>query len=178
MIHLSTGPRQRHKITIFLEETTLPYSIKPINIGAGDQFAPESLAISPNNRIPAIVGRSARRWWSAAEHLEPGAILQYLADKTGQFLPKDLRGRVETMQCCSGRWVALDRCSDKIITSAAMRRKKLHMPLNATAKKPSGSMVCSMTVLPIVNHRRRVFDCRYRCFSVDRAAPKTGTRLG
>ena len=87
-----------HKITIFLEESGLPYSIKPVNIGAGEQFAPEFLAISPNNRIPAIVDRQPADRGEPFSVFESGAILQYLAEKTGQFLARDLRGRTETMQ--------------------------------------------------------------------------------
>jgi GST-like protein len=87
-----------HKITIFLEETGLSYSIKPINIGKGEQFAPEFLAISPNNRIPAIVDHEPADGKGPLSIFESGAILQYLAEKTGKFLPADLRGRTETMQ--------------------------------------------------------------------------------
>ena len=80
------------KITIFLEEAELPYRIVPVNIGKGDQFKPEFLAISPNNRMPAIVdpdGPDGR----PISIFESGAILLYLADKTGRFLPRDGRGR-------------------------------------------------------------------------------------
>ncbi len=87
-----------HKITIFLEEAELPYTIKPINIGKGEQFAPEFLAISPNNRIPAIVDHDRADGKEPLSVFESGAILQYLAEKTGKFLPADLRGRTETMQ--------------------------------------------------------------------------------
>ncbi|MGH7844911.1 MAG: glutathione S-transferase N-terminal domain-containing protein [Candidatus Binatia bacterium] len=87
-----------HKITIFLEETGLPYAIKPINIGKGEQFAPAFLAISPNNRIPAIVDPEPADGKGPLSVFESGAILQYLAEKTGKFLPTDLRGRTETMQ--------------------------------------------------------------------------------
>jgi GST-like protein len=87
-----------HKITIFLEEAGLPYSIKPVNISKGEQFAPEFLAISPNNRIPAIVDLEPRDGKGPLSVFESGAILQYLAEKTGKFLPADLRGRTETMQ--------------------------------------------------------------------------------
>src|SRR5438094_333611 len=71
-----------HKITIFLEETGLPYKIKPVNIGKGDQFAPEFLAISPNNRIPAIVDHEPADGKGPLDVFESGAILQYLPDKT------------------------------------------------------------------------------------------------
>jgi GST-like protein len=87
-----------HKITIFLEETGLPYAIKPVNIGKGEQFAPEFLKISPNNRIPAIVDYDPIDGKGPLSIFESGAILEYLADKTGKFLPKDVRGRAEVMQ--------------------------------------------------------------------------------
>jgi GSH-dependent disulfide-bond oxidoreductase len=87
-----------HKITIFLEETGLPYNIKPVNIGKGEQFAPAFLTISPNNRIPAIVDHVPADGGQPISVFESGAILQYLAEKTGALMPRDLRGRTETMQ--------------------------------------------------------------------------------
>jgi len=87
-----------HKITIFLEEAGLPYSIKPVNISTGEQFKPEFLKISPNNRIPAIVDTEAADGNGPLGVFESGAILQYLAEKTGKFLPSDVRGRAEVMQ--------------------------------------------------------------------------------
>lgn len=87
-----------HKITIFLEEVELPYTIKPINIGKGEQFNPEFLKIAPNNRIPAIVDRAPVDGGTPISIFESGAILLYLAEKTGKFLPEDLRDRVEVMQ--------------------------------------------------------------------------------
>ena len=82
-----------HKITIFLEETGVPYNVKPINIGKGEQFAPEFLKISPNNRIPAIVDESPSDGRGPLSVFESGAILEYLAIKTGNFLPTDKIGR-------------------------------------------------------------------------------------
>jgi GST-like protein len=87
-----------HKITIFLEETGLPYTINAINIGKGEQFAPEFLKISPNNRIPAMVDNTPADGKGPLSIFESGAILEYLADKTGKFLPRDVRGRAEVMQ--------------------------------------------------------------------------------
>lgn len=87
-----------HKIPIFLEEAELPYTIHPINISKGEQFQPAFLQISPNNRIPAIVDRDPIDRGEPISVFESGAILQYLAEKTGKFLPTDLRGRMETMQ--------------------------------------------------------------------------------
>jgi GSH-dependent disulfide-bond oxidoreductase len=87
-----------HKITLFIEETGLPYRMHPVNISAGDQFKPEFLAIAPNNRIPAIVDTEPADGGAPISVFESGAILEYLADKTGCFLPRDVRGRAETLQ--------------------------------------------------------------------------------
>ncbi len=87
-----------HKITMFLEETGLPHRILPINIGKGEQFAADFLKISPNNRIPAIVDHDPVDGGAPLSLFESGAILLYLADKTGQFIAPDLRGRNETLQ--------------------------------------------------------------------------------
>ncbi len=87
-----------HKITMFLEEAGLDYEIKPIDIGRGAQFEPDFLKIAPNNRMPAIVDHEPADGGAPISVFESGAILQYLAEKTGQFLPSDLRGRSEVMQ--------------------------------------------------------------------------------
>jgi GST-like protein len=87
-----------HKITIFLEEAQLPYRIVPVNIGTGEQFNPAFLKISPNNRIPAIVDHAPKEPGAPLSVFESGAILLYLAEKTGKFLPGDLRGRIDTLQ--------------------------------------------------------------------------------
>lgn len=87
-----------HKITIFLEEVGLPYTIVPVNIGAGDQFKPEFLKISPNNRIPAIVDHEPAGGGEPISVFESGAILLYLAEKTGKLIPSDLHQRVEVLQ--------------------------------------------------------------------------------
>ena len=87
-----------HKITICLEETGTPYQILPVNIGAGEQFRPEFLKIAPNNRMPAIVDSTPADGGAPVSVFESGAILVYLAEKTGQFLPKELRGRFEVLQ--------------------------------------------------------------------------------
>lgn len=87
-----------HKITIFLEETGLPYEIKPVNISAGEQFDVAFLKLSPNNRIPAIVDHDPAQGSAPLAIFESGAILQYLAEKTGELMPADLRGRTDVMQ--------------------------------------------------------------------------------
>src|SRR5664279_2441265 len=87
-----------HKITLFLEEAGVPYTIHPVNLSRGDQFKPEFLAISPNNRIPAIVDQNPAGGGVPMQIFESGAILLYLAEKTGKFLPKDLRGRFTVLE--------------------------------------------------------------------------------
>jgi GST-like protein len=87
-----------HKVTIFLEETGLPYRLKPVDIGTGAQFEPSFLAVSPNNRIPAIVDHAPPDGGGPLSLFESGAILLYLAGKTGRFYPADLRGRCEVSQ--------------------------------------------------------------------------------
>jgi len=96
-LHYWTTPNG-HKIAIFLEESRLPYRILPVNISRGDQFKPEFLAISPNNRIPAIVDHEPLGGGAPISVFESGAILLYLAEKSGRFIPADLRGRVEVTQ--------------------------------------------------------------------------------
>lgn len=104
MIDLHYWPTPNgHKITLLLEELAeaghpLEYTIKPVNIGAGDQFRPEFLAISPNNKMPAIVDHAPADGGPPLSVFESGAILLYLAEKTGRFLPADLRGRVAVLE--------------------------------------------------------------------------------
>jgi len=87
-----------HKITMFLEEAGLPYRVKPVNIGKGEQFDPAFLKISPNNRIPAIIDRAPADGGKPVSVFESGAILLYLAGKIGRFIPKDLRGQVTVLE--------------------------------------------------------------------------------
>jgi GST-like protein len=82
-----------HKLTMFLEEAELAYQIKPVDIGAGEQFEPTFLAFSPNNRMPAIIDHAPSDGGEPISVFESGACLLYLAEKTGRFLPSDLRGR-------------------------------------------------------------------------------------
>jgi GST-like protein len=99
MIDLHYWPTPNgHKVAIFLEETGLPYRIVPVNIAKGEQFDPSFLAIAPNNRMPAIVDHDPAEAGPPVSVFDSGAILVYLAEKTGQFLPRDLRGRVEVLE--------------------------------------------------------------------------------
>jgi GST-like protein len=83
---------------MFLEEAGMPYRLHPVNISKGEQFAPKFLKISPNNRIPAIVDRAPADGGKPVSVFESGAILLYLAGKTGQFIPGSLRGQVEALE--------------------------------------------------------------------------------
>ena len=87
-----------HKLTMMLEECALPFRIIPVNISKGDQFKPDFLRISPNNKIPAMVDLSPNEGNAPVSLFESGAMLQYLAEKSGKFLPKDLAGRANVMQ--------------------------------------------------------------------------------
>jgi len=99
MIELHYWPTPNgHKITIFLEETGTPYRIVPVNIGKGEQFQADFLKIAPNNRMPAIVDTEPGDGRAPISVFESGAILVYLAAKTGQFLPRDTRAWVEVLE--------------------------------------------------------------------------------
>ena len=94
MIDLYTwGTPNGRKVSILLEELGLPYTVHSINIGKDEQFAPDFLAISPNNKIPAIVDHD-----TGVKQFESGAIMVYLAEKTGKFLPTDMAARADVMQ--------------------------------------------------------------------------------
>lgn len=99
MIDLHYWPTPNgHKIPLFLEEAGLPYTLHPVDIGKGAQFDADYLAISPNNKMPAIVDRQPADGGAPVSVFESGAILLYLAEKTGRFLPTDLRGRTTTLE--------------------------------------------------------------------------------
>lgn len=87
-----------HKITIFLEETGLDYHLRPVHIGKGERFAADFLKIAPNNRIPAIVDQAPADGGEPLALFESGAILEYLADKSGRFLPRETRPRFQVLQ--------------------------------------------------------------------------------
>lgn len=99
MIDLYYAPTPNgHKVTLFLEEAELDYRLHRVEIGKGEQFKPEFLAISPNNKIPAIVDHAPADGGGPLSVFESGAILLYLAEKTGKLLSPDLRERQATLQ--------------------------------------------------------------------------------
>ena len=96
-LHYWTTPNG-HKVTIFLEEAGLAYRIVPVNIAKGEQFTPDFLSIAPNNRIPAIVDHEPVGGGAPVSLFESGAILLYLAEKSGRLIPRDIHGRAEVLQ--------------------------------------------------------------------------------
>jgi len=96
-LHYWPTPNGR-KITVMLEEIGVPYQVIPVDIGRGAQFTPEFLAISPNNRMPAIVDHEPLGGGAPISIFESGAILVYLAEKTGKLMPTDPRGKYEVLQ--------------------------------------------------------------------------------
>ena len=99
MIELHSWPTPNGlKVSIFLEEAGLDHKVVPVNIGKGEQFDPAFLAIAPNNRIPAIIDTAPTGGGAPISVFESGAILLYLADKTGQFISADLRVRTATLE--------------------------------------------------------------------------------
>jgi GSH-dependent disulfide-bond oxidoreductase len=96
-LHYWTTPNG-HKITIFLEETQLAYRIVPVDIRAGDQFHPDFLKIAPNNRIPAMVDHDPSEGSTPVSMFESGAILLYLAEKIGRYIPRDTQQRADVLQ--------------------------------------------------------------------------------
>ena len=99
MIDLHYWPTPNgHKVTLFLEEAGLEYRIVPVDIGKGAQFEADYLGISPNNKMPAIVDHAPAGGGAPISVFESGAILLYLAEKSGKFLPRDPRGRVQTLE--------------------------------------------------------------------------------
>ncbi len=120
------------KVSIMLEEAGVPYSVKYVNIGAGDQFKPDFLKISPNNRMPAIVDHEPMGGGAPISIFESGAILEYLADK-----------RVASTRCFNGftgRWAVSAQWRGKTTTSICMRPKNSRMRSTATLRKPTASM--------------------------------------
>jgi glutathione S-transferase len=138
-LHYWTTPNG-HKITIFLEEAQLPYRIVPVNISKGEQFKPDFLAVSPNNRIPAIVDHAPKDGGAPISVFESGAILVYLAEKTA--------GRISRPQPRDGVAVLADggaRADGRSEPSLfrTMGRRRFPTRSSATSKRQTASMACS-----------------------------------
>ena len=166
-----------HKITVFLEEVALPYTIKPVNISKGEQFAAEFLAISPNNRIPAIVDHAPVDGGGPLAVFESGAILQYLARKTRKLLPADLRRHSEVMQWLFWQTSGLGPMLGQNHHFAHYAPEALPYAIDRYVKETE-------RLYTVLDHRLRdrefiaecVLDRRYCQLSVDRSARATGDK--
>ena len=114
-----------YKPLLFLEEAGIDYEIRPVNISRGEQFEPEFLKVSPNNRIPAIVDRDPEDGGAPLAQFESGVILQYLAEKTGKSMPKDARGRAEVLQWLNWQMGGIGPMFDQYLHFADYAPEKL-----------------------------------------------------
>ena len=124
-----------YKILLFAEEAGLAYAIKPVNISKGEQFHPDFLKISPNNRMPALVDHAPAADGEPVSVFESGAILLYLAEKTGRFINLDLPGRVEVLQWLFWQMGGLGPMAGQNNHSEPTRRKRSHMRSTVTQRK-------------------------------------------
>ena len=140
-----------HKITIFLEETGLPYTIKPVNIGKGEQFQPEFLEISPNNRIPAIVDHEPADGGEPISAFSSPARSSIISPKDRRFLPSDVRGRTEVMQWLFWQMGGLGPMLGQNHHFRGYAPRKFPTRSNATQARPNGSTACSTSGSPTAN---------------------------
>ncbi len=124
-----------YKPMLFLEEAGVPYTIVPVNIGKGEQFEPEFLKISPNNRIPAIVDDAPAGGGTPVSVFESGAILLYLAEKTGRFLPADVAGRTEALQWLFWQMGGLGPMGGQNLHFSAYAAEKIPYAIDRYAKE-------------------------------------------
>ena len=164
-----------HKITIFLEETGLPYKVIPVNIGKGEQFKADFLAVSPNNRIPAIVDHEPAGGGKPISVFESGAILVYLAEKTGKFFGKDLRGRVATLEWLFWQMGGLGPMAGQNNHFSAYAPEKI--PYAMDRYRNEVNRLYGVMNKQLAHHavsRRRLFDRRHGLLSVGAALGAAG----
>jgi len=164
-----------HKITIMLEECGLPYVVKYVNIMRGDQFKPEFLKISPNNRMPAIVDPDGPGG-EPISVFESGAILQYLGRKTGKFYPSDERARVEVEQWLFWQMAGLGPMAGQCHHFRNYAQEKIPYAIDPVCERGEPPLwrdeyETEGSRIP----RRRVLDCRHGLLSVDPAIQEPGT---
>ena len=151
-----TTPNGR-KASIMLEEFGLPYAVHPVDIAKDEQFKPEFLKISPNNRIPAIVDRD-----NGMSLFESGAILIYLADKTGKLLPKEGEPRYRVLEWLMWQMGGPGPMFGQVHHFVKYNKGKAPTPRSATSRRRIGSMACSTAGWPRRElRRRRIFDRRH-----------------
>ncbi len=159
-----------HKITLFLEETAMPYTVFPVNIGKGEQFNPDFLKIAPNNRMPAIIDRSPQDGGAPISVFESGAILLYLAEKTGLFIPKDLRGKVTVTEWLFWQMGGLGPMAGQNHHFARYAPEKIPYAIDRYVKETNRLYgVLNRRLEGRDFHRRQLFDRRHGRLPVDRA---------
>jgi glutathione S-transferase len=159
-----------HKITMFLEEAGLEYQIVPVDIARGEQFKPDFLAISPNNRMPAIVDQAPLDGGEPVSVFESGAILLYLAEKTGRLLPKDVRGRTAALEWLFWQVGGLrsDGGSESSFQPLRCRENHLRDRALRQGNQPSVWRTRSTSRRSALSGGPRVLDCRCGGLSMDR----------
>jgi len=169
MIDLHYAPTPNGwKISVMLEELGLPYQVIPVNIRAGEQFGPEFLAISPNNRIPAIVDHEPADGQGPFSVFETGAILIYLADKTGRFLPKETRARSRVIEWLMWQMSGLGPMLGQHGHFALYAAEKI--PYAIERYRDEAARLYRVLDTQLGNRRlcrRRLFDRRYRLLPLD-----------
>ena len=168
-LHYWTTPNG-HKITMFLEETGLKYKIFPVNIGKGDQFKPEFLAIAPNNRIPAMVDHEPKGGGKPISIFESGAMLLYLAEKTGKFLPADIYGRYDAIQWTFWQMGGLGPMAGQNHHFSNYAQEKIKYAIDRYVNETNRLYgVLNKRLSNRAYHRRRLFDRGYGELSLGRA---------
>ena len=167
-----------HKITMFLEEAGVPYVLHGINIGKGEQFAPAFLQIAPNNRIPAIVDNAPIDGGAPISVFESGAILLYLADKTGKLIPQDLRARMMCLEWLFWQMGGLGPMAGQNHHFKTYAKEKIPYAIDRYVQRdePPLRRARQASRRPRL-HRRHLFDRRYGELSLDRAARAPGPEL-
>ena len=156
MIDLYSTTPNGHEITLFLEGRAEIQDF-PDSIGKGDQFKPEFLAIAPNNRIPAMVDHEPKCGRKPISIFESGAMLLYLAENTGKFLPADLYGRYDAIQWTFWQLGGFGPMAGQTITSE-LRPGKINRHRPLCERDATGSMACSAASFQSRVHRRALLD--------------------
>ena len=177
MIDLHYWPTPNgHKITMFLEETGLPYRIVPVDIGRGEQFQPDFLAIAPNNRMPAIVDHEPARTAARRSRCSsPAPSCSTSPRRPAASSPTTCAAGSRCCSGCSGRWAGSGRWPGRTTISRTTRRRSSPTRSTATSTRPTGSTACWTGGSPTArSSRARLLDRRHGVLSVDRAVRAPG----
>jgi glutathione S-transferase len=168
-----------HKVHVMLEECGLEYRAIPVNIGAGEQFAPEFLAISPNNKIPAIVDPDGPDG-KPISLFESGAILLYLAAKTGRFLPDDIRARYRVLEWLMFQMGSVGPMLGQTHHFRPLRSRKAPVRDRALQQRGQAHLRRPRQAArrPRLGRERRLLDRRHRDLPVAAVVAEPGHRLG